>query len=687
METKSTTDDNAKPGPENGQAPAAPGKYTTGQGMRATWLHWARNLAAAFIVVSIMQLLLPTGLFVAIGSQTPRVVPTGALTPWLVVLIVALVGYVITKRVMYDARSDGDLDARTQDLLLKVTVVICGASTLVPATWMAIYSGYIFTTEDSLLGWLLVILSAGAVFVAAMAAWKGTSTIYLFGYFTFHFVVFSIFVLLEPLWLVVVVPSLLAMNASVKVTSPGRRFVPRLKSGLAKGLVGVAAAALAVPLLTAFAFMPAYSRTYRLGPEHAVDELEVNFTWANATPLSPAAHDALVYMENKPNLHVSLTIPLIYGLKGDYGDKIAADGTPGVAWDVAVMVEEDFQTLEDTPIDEVDQLTYVDDGMVEQFCRNLTAAGIDVDFMPLLPKEKYFMYINDATIQRFLKTYAICREFINRTGLGTLHRGIVIDTERDYSNFDQVVANWWNEGLHARGRELLTDLVEDIKRDEYHWKTGTSLAEINQMSAAEFDAAWAVLVDNMTTHVSCATFQYHLDDFVDLDDEQQHFYEISILPPTTWDAVGVMTYDQGVNSEHNFYGYCRAIDYFFGDRGVPYLYSEDSEANILRKFQIAQNYGFEFVGMWALTSEYCYYQWNETNEWCGGFCDRFGWDALVRLADVLETPTTVEFEFDGSQWYKWTYMHALQLVDLYLVGPPVYEGWPIEGATRIRFPN
>ncbi len=653
-------------------------------------LKWVRNISVAVIVVSFTALIVSTVLFELLSSKSPKVVPVNAILPWLAVLLVSLMVFIVNKRVLLAKGRDTNIATQYQNLVIYIAVALCAGATVVPALWYAIYSGYIFTIEDSTIGWLVSVLAIGAASVAIVSAWKKTSTLYLALYFTFNFVLFSVFTIFVPMWLIVVIPSLLGMNATIKVTSRERRLVPRFKSKQAIFLLGICLGSLAGPAVTALVVMPAYTNTYTIGTEKVAKEIEISFTWANATNLTTEALDALKYIDAKENQEVSISLPLIYRLKGNYDDDKDSNGFTGTSWDVSVMVEDDFETIEDTPIDEVDQLHYVDDGLVENFTRDLYNAGIVVDFMPLLPKEVYFMYINDATIVRFLKTWAITREFINRTGLGELHRGIIIDTERDYSEFDQVIANWWNQGLHEEGRQILTDLLTEIRQYEIYWKTDRTWAQVSQMSEEEIRQVFDTeLLAPKKCHLSCATFQYHLDDFIDFDDEQQHFYEISVIPPTTWDYVGVMTYDLGANSEHNFYGYCRAIDYFFGVRGVPYLYSEDAEENIVKKFRIAQNYGYELIGLWALTSEYCFYDWEAQGKWCGGYCDRYGWAALRRLADALADPQPVTFEFDGSNWYKWTYMHLLQLVDLYLVGPSVYGfgTWPLAGAQRIRFPN
>jgi hypothetical protein len=347
------------------------------------------------------------------------------------------------------------------------------------------------------------------------------------------------------------------------------------------------------------------------------------------------------------------------------------------------MVTNSFKEIENTPIDEVDELDYVIDGYAAQIVRNFSANGIEVDFMPLCPKDEYYMYINDLTIEAFYKYWEITKIFIERNNLTLNHRGIVVDTERDYNGGFQIfLNNWWNPEIHTEGSSKLTSLVQDIRLTECRWKSGNPYYTIENYSAK-----YEELKNQRKTHVSCATFQYHLDDFVDADDEQQHFYEISIFPPNDWDLIGVMLYDKGANSDHNTFGYCRATDYLFGKSGVPYLYSEDSYENILRKFRIAQNYGYNYTGMWALASEVCFADWNETGSWCGGFADRFGWQAVYNLCAELNVPETITFEFDGEHWFDYTYMHALQLLDLYLIGQPKYTSWPLNGVERIRFPN
>jgi len=382
-------------------------------------------------------------------------------------------------------------------------------------------------------------------------------------------------------------------------------------------------------------------------------------------------------MDRQPEFEVSIVFPLIYSLNGSYAP---VEGGNEVEWNVPIMVYDSFETIEATPIDEIDTLHYVMNGIANDYVETLNASGIAVDFMPLLPKEVYYMYINDLTIHAFNKTYQIAKRFMELNNLTQMFRGLVVDTERDYSDFGPVVAQYWNPTLHQSGRENLTQIVQEMKMDQLRWKTNGTVTTWDPQLYQEY-------INNRSLHVSCSTFQYHLDDFIDADDEQQHFYEISVIPPNSWDKIGVMTYDKGENSEHNFYGYCRAIDYFFGTNGVPYLYSEDTKENIFNKFRIAQNYGYEFIGLWALTSEICFADWETAGTWCGGLCDRFGWGVLTELTDFLLQNEDISFVFDGREWIKWTYMHLLQLVDIYLIGPPVYSTWPLANATRIRFPN
>ncbi|MBD3353538.1 MAG: hypothetical protein GF364_18790 [Candidatus Lokiarchaeota archaeon] len=648
-------------------------------------LKWIRNISSALLVISVLELTITTVLFLLVSETSPATLPVNAILHWLIMLVVSLLVFIIVKKQLAATRfEDGKINVRSQNIILKISVIVCGLSTIIPAVWLVVFNLIIYTFEDSLIGIFLSIIAIGAFGIAMVAAWKKTSTFYLFGYFLFNLILFSIFSAFSPIWIVITFLSLLSLNATKRVTSRTRRFMVNFRSKRAQACAIISIIILAIPLSIAFGFMNLYNRTYTLSADNAADEIELNFTWANATPLSDDAYNNLTYADGLSNIEVSLTLPLIYRLQGDYGSDIGEGGLTNVAWDLHLLVEEGFQEIEETPIDQVDTLTYVENGLIENFTKNLTAGGIECDFMPLLPKEEYYMYINDANIERFLKTYAIVREYINRTDLGDKHRGIVIDTEREYSRFDQVITNWWNYGLHETGRELLSDLLKDIRRDQVYWKTGETWENIQAMSDEQIQTEFDLLLENKETHVSCATFQYHLDDFIDWDDEQQHFYEISIIPPVSWDYVGVMTYDKGINSEHNFYGYCRAIDHFFGVNGVPYLYSEDSEENIISKFRIAQNYGYPFIGMWALTSEYCFEDWETQNKWCGGFCDRFGWSALQRLADALSVPEDVTFEFDGKEWYKWTYMHALQLVDLYLVGKPILPTWPLNNAEHIK---
>ncbi len=635
-------------------------------------IKWGIRLSSVLIVIGILAIIMAEILFIAFGAGP--IAPMSALLPWIILDVVSfacLVGLVVYKFKKFpEVHVNEDRISRRplEDIVMKLAVIGCALSTVIPAMWYAIYSTYIFTPEDGMIGWLLTIVALAGAIVATYSAWNKSSTLFLFLYFGFNFIVFSLFSVMSPVWVIITILSGMGIISAVKVTNSNRKFIPRLRSTKAKAMVIVLMMAVMAPIIAIFGVMPNYTNEYTLGTEKAVDEIEINFTWANATFLDNESYYWLTQADALEGVEVSLTLPVIYRFKG---------GCDNRSWDVPVMVNNTFEEVENIPIEDVDQLDYVEDGLLEEFSENLTASGIPVDYMPLLPKEKYYMYPNDANINRFEKTYAIMKEFISQRNLETKHRGIVVDTERDYSNFEESLALFWDEEVHRNGRETLINLVNQMKKDQFYWKTNKTVFD-----QEEYDK----LVENKTTFVADATFQYHLDDFIDWDDEQQHFYEISIVPPTNWDVMGVMTYDKEENSEHNFYGYCRAIDYFFGEKGVPYLYSEDSQESIIKKFRIAQNYGFPFVGIWAATSECCEQKWIETGEgWCGGYAERFGWKALYDLCVELDNPEKVSFTFEGEHWAKWTYMHALQLVDLYLVGRKVYSGWPLNDEPRIRW--
>jgi len=667
--------------------------------------YWLKRFLSSLSILSFIEISLVIILYHFICSLQPVAAPTNALIRWIIILPICQILLYLLSKIEHknnvrnclnsnepsipnrDIASDRiqlmDKIKKTQNMFLFISIIIYGVATIVPSLWYFIFSTIVYTIEDGFLGFLILSFTSTGFILAIYLLHRKSSFLYIFLYNLAHLVVFSIFNLLEPLWLIITLPALINTKIIFELASDSRKFFPRFKTKQAKRIVVFGLILLMIPI-GSLIFIFNHTKTYTLGTEKVSPIIELNFTWANATPLSEDAYNNLVYADSLPNIEISLTLPLIYRLKGDYGNKRTYLGEENVSWDLHLMVENDFQEIEEVDIKDVGKLNYVQNGLIENFTKNLTAAGIEVDFMPLLPKEVYFMYINDITIQSFYKYWAISKEYINRTGLGKLHRGIIIDTERDYSKFDQVLARWFDSSFHKKGTELLDQLLDEIRRDEVYWKMNYTYEEVKAMSISEVREKFQALVDNKTTHLSCATFQYHLDDFIDFDDKQQNLYEISVIPPLSWDYVGVMTYDKGINSEHNFYGYCRAIDRFFGERGVPYLYSEDSKQNIINKFRIAQNYGYSFIGMWALTSEYCYENWNVTGDWCGGFCDRFGWNALAELADALSNPEPIVFQFDGKNWYIWTWMHLLQLIDLYLIGPAVLPQFPLHGAKHIR---
>ncbi|MHA1697957.1 MAG: hypothetical protein ACTSWN_03860 [Promethearchaeota archaeon] len=578
-----------------------------------------------------------------------------------------------------------------------MAVIISGLITIVPCLWVFIDMLVIYTIPDAILPLLLLFVASVAFYIAIVSVFKKTSTFYLFLYFGFISFIFIILTIISYVWFFVPIFNIWGMVNCVKITNKSRRFFPNFKNIRARVMALLAIIGIIVPVYVYFV-PPAF--VFTLEMEGAASNLEINFTYANETEITPELLNILKQCNDLPNINVSLTIPILEDMmisnslndtnttrdddrpfRGDYTDIDEYEE------DLRAYERTVIQLVENTDYEDLDDLVYLTTSLAVNESKKFHENGIAIDFMPLLSKAEYYMYINDKTIDRFNKTITIFKNWIEKSGLQTAHRGIIIDTERDWGNDLETILDWWNYSPHKDGIIKLGKLIDMCKSWEFEWKNGNGTYNAENYQR---------LVDERKTFVAGATFGLHVDDLFDFDDAQQNLFKISILPPKDspqFDFIGIMTYETGMNSEHAVYDYCRAGDYFFGERNVPYIYSgidnvEEQENSpyeyfneILRKFRICQNYGYDVVGIWALISEYCF----ETG-WCGGlydFFDRIGKPELIfELCKALNTPADVSFVWSG---YNFSWVHGLAtLLDVYLVTKIRYGGYPINGYNRIR---
>jgi len=237
--------------------------------------------------------------------------------------------------------------------------------------------------------------------------------------------------------------------------------------------------------------------------------------------------------------------------------------------------------------------------------KKLLENNISVNLMPLVPKEPNYFYINDFTVDRFYQTYEKLKIWLGTYNLWTNFTSIILDLEPLVSNVSDIFLTHYKIGFHNHAIKSLENLVDKMK------------SEMNPNG----------------TRIIAATFGYFLDDFVDLDDSLYKFLGVVTYPPTNWEAVGFMCYERGMGAYYSLYTQCKAIDYYFGDLGIPYIISEQSYDNVLMMFKIMRNYGFKYAGIWAL-QDFIQRQ------------DKIGNNATQKLRELheeLNTPTEVSF--------------------------------------------
>jgi hypothetical protein len=617
----------------------------------------------------------------------------------------------------------GFIDKNREKILL-FSVVVAFLSSFIPFAYNAYIMWVTLTSAEVMIAWSLCALSIGAASVAFYTVGTRKSLFYPILYLGFHLILSIALCVFEPIWLPLPIVCLIGIIAAKKCTSPDRKFRPHVMNRRTAVCLGICLVSVAVPLLVNFD-MPV--QTYTLEPLYrdAPRNLEISLTLANLTRASADLFEILEDCNNLEYINISvvagfleefvLNTTLLIGREfkeqgefikpyeyynGDWDAYIADVDAFEKYWneftrDVRAAVE----ALDDEELLTNDSL-YLTSGLYYDQILAFANHGIAVDLMPLVERE---VYINDYTMERINKTFIVMKRWLSINNLP--HRGIVIDTERMWGQDDQTIMDYHKRQLHDQAIAKLGRMIKDLKMFEWVDK-GLQAAhgDYTREKWQEF------AVKTKKTMVASATFGLHVHDLFDRDDAQQNLYKITILPENVqnnddmaeFDFVGIMTYETGDNSEHAVYGYCKAGDYFFGERNVPYIFSgiynlseywnrpEVYMENLLRKFQIMRNYGYTTVGMWALTNIHCYTDWKK--DWCGGMYDFtrvFGtngaWDIFEMCQRLQNTwNDSITFTCDSGNFALVT--AAVSLLDMYLTGKTRYDTWPIEHElnTRIR---
>jgi hypothetical protein len=308
---------------------------------------------------------------------------------------------------------------------------------------------------------------------------------------------------------------------------------------------------------------------------------------------------------------------------------------------------------------------------VANIMSTLYANQITIDLMPIVDSSilgDRDEYIHDDNIEDFKKVYTLMREWLAAYNITHTYRSLVIDLERTTTiKINELVLNWMSgQTAHVEGQRKLIEFMDELRAN------GETVAG--------------------------AFFGFHIFDFVDLDDAQQDFFMISIVPPKNWEYIAAMIYQNGRGSNYSVYSYCNDMNYHFGDKAVPYAVTMSSSyEDILTRLRIMKNTGFDKIGMWAMHELFAdgvlfgmggHKNASPNYETVDGkrkaIPDPWTPEMFIQLHEDLAVDGPVEFMFDGYNSEN-SYEMLTLLLDLWLYRRPVYtEGWPIMGQ---RLPN
>ncbi len=294
-------------------------------------------------------------------------------------------------------------------------------------------------------------------------------------------------------------------------------------------------------------------------------------------------------------------------------------------------------------------------------------AGIVMDLMPIVDSSVLGYrdeYIHDDNIEEFKKVYKEMKAWLAAYNISHTYRSLVIDLERTTSiDANELLLNWWSgQNNHMLGQKRLLDFMDELRRNG--------------------------------EKVSGAFFGFHLFDTVDLDDAQQDFFKISIVPPNNWEYIAAMIYQSGRGSNHSVYAYCQDMNYHFGDRSVPYAVTmRSSYDDVLTRLRIMKYAGFDKIGMWAMHELFA----NGTLFGMSGhknatpskdqngkeIPDPWTPDMFIKLHEDLSKDVELTYTFNGFN-DEYSYELLILVLDLWLNRRPVYtHGWPIMSDTRV----
>lgn len=488
-----------------------------------------------------------------------------------------------------------------------------------PLVWVNINMYIVYSPLDSLLGWMLLSVLVVFFVFGIYIYERDKSILYNLGLLAGFVPLYAFLGFWTIYHFALAAMNIVAFIVLIKTSKGRKKLKPRFKTRFGKLAVPFLIITLIIPI-GAYFLMPAVRIPVEI-EDNSADKIEVNWMWAEIWELDQDVIDALVYCDNLKYVEISVMV----GLPED------------------IMTEPYYTSY------------------IINETNKLVDANITFDFMPLLPLDDYGydgLYINDITIDRYMETIDIFKEWVVDNNMTDKFRVICIDTELYWEKRNELYFQWWNSyDGHSDGAEKLEKAIDEMKEVEGDHP------------------------------VVCATFGMHLDDFVDFDDAQQQLVQLSVFPPWNWDAVGVMIYETGFGSDYSIYSSCRAMSYYFGDAAIPYIISSEGDPqnpkekdleHITTKFKIIKNMGFEYTGAWALTDFLYYIKDYDKRDGkarvIGG--ERFNIDEFKKLhRDINDHRGKIVVYYET---FNQTAIHfALQYIDVWLFNRFAYNGkWP-----------
>jgi hypothetical protein len=524
--------------------------------------------------------------------------------------------------------------------LPQITYLISSALTIFSIGWAAFYIYIVRTFLDSLIFFPIFI---GLLILFYYGWWtlnRGKNPGFAAVFFGICAFFFAFLTLLNFFYFVIAVLNIFSLGALMTATKPVRTNEPQ---GIKRTMIRSAGLLIMLAFVVGIILIPMQYK-WDANPikvvvsDHSKDIIEIN--WAYGSEMSKdwdwLARPDVVSMINYVNANQSRL---------------------GVNISVTVpLVKEIFEE------------PFASD--VALILTTLYANNVTVDLMPIVDSAilgDRDEYIHDDNIEDFKKVYHLMKDWIHDYGLEGMYRSLVIDLERTTTiKINELVLNWMSgQNGHILGQKKLIDFMDELRANG--------------------------------EKVSGAFFGFHIFDFVDLDDAQQDFFMISIVPPNNWEYIAAMIYQSGRGSNYSVYSYCQDMNYHFGDRAVPYAVTmHSSYDDVLTRLRIMKNSGFNKIGMWAMHELFA----DGTLFGMSGhknatpsrdpvtnkeIPDPWTAEMFIQLHEDLAADGDVEFMFDGFQSEN-SYEMLTLVLDLWLYRRPVYtHGWPIMG--KWIYPN